>query len=478
MHKSFAKSFYRKAPNVIKDLIGIVVRNTPNRYRPTPTREEVGYYRYLKNTERLSAERLLEIQRGKLRRLIVHAYNHVPYYRSVFTKRHLRPEDIETVDDLRQLPLLTKSLLRENENSLITEGLQKADLKVKTSSGSTGTPTRVYVNDHMVGVKRAHFWRWSQYAGVDPYKDKMVYVGGAPRDWNGNPDDFRGVVHVSRRSMFVSSFNMNPRALRMYLEDIERFKPDYIRGYSSGIYTLARYLCDKRKTYPLKAVMCSSDALLPQQRETIRQAFACRVCEHYAMAEEVISGSDCEKEVGIHINMESCIAETIDANGHVCIGRPGRLIGTCLENLAMPLIRYETGDIGTLLDPTEKCLCGRSHQRLVNIEGREMDMIVTPEGQRVGTQFDIMLGSVHEAIFECQYVQESLHHLVINVVPGKTWDSSLHAHLLTDNIRKHVGRAMRVDIVTTDKIQRKPNGKFPFLVSKLSEQEKQAAMSS
>ena len=472
----FIKRSYNALPEFIKDALGVIFRLIPG-FRWAPTGEEIKYHEYLKTIERLSSEDLLEIQKCKLQRLIHYAYSHVPYYHRIFDERKLKPEDIQTPEDLQKLPLLTKDILRAHKNEFLSSTVSKSDMKEVRSSGSTGTPICVYMDKHMIGVQRAHWWRWSDYAGIDLYRDRMVFAGGSPRNWNGSPDDFRGAVHVTRTSMFISSSNMSSKVLDMYIEDLQKFRPDYFRGFASGAYSLARRLLDRGMTFPLKTVMISSDTLLPGYRKIIEQAFCCNIFDFYGQNEDVLTATECDQANGFHVNMESCIAESVDYNNSSCYGKEGQLVGTCLENFAMPLIRYATGDLGVLAKPGEKCRCGRNHQKISSLEGRKMDMIVTPEGLRVGTHFDAMLDVTHKAIKECQYVQEALDYLVIKVVPADSWDGLVHRELLEKNIRKQVGQTMKINIELVDRIPRRPNGKFQFLVSKLPKDVQEKALS-
>lgn len=464
--KSFLKRGYCALPESIKDALGILFRHIP-RFRIAPSPEEIEYHEYLKATERLSCDELMDIQKRKLSKLIYHAYHHVPYYHRIFDERKLKPKDIQTTDDLQRLPLLTKDVLREHEDKLLSDTVSKSDLKVRRSSGSTGTPIKVWFNPHMFGVQRAHWWRWSEWAGVELYGDRMVYAGGAPDDWGGSPDDFRGVVRLTRDRLFISSSNMSEKVLDMYIEDLQKFQPDYVRGFASGCYCLARRFLERGTTFALKAVMTSSDALLPGYREIIEQAFCCKVFNFYGQNEDSLTATQCDHSEEMHINIESSIAEAVDSAGVAEYEKEGQLVGTCLENFGMPLIRYVTGDVGILAKPGEKCACGRSHQKLRRLEGRLMDMIVTPEGARVGSHFDETLTITHDAIKELQYVQETIDYLVIKVVPTKAWDDSIHREVLEKNIRKQVGQTMRVDIELVNRIPRLPNGKFQFIVSKV-----------
>lgn len=454
---------YDRLPGFAKDGIGWVLRLFPT-FQWQPTEEEQTYHAHLFECERKSAEELRDLQFRKLSRLLAYAYEHVPYYRRVFDDRGMKPQDIRSLAELRELPLLTKDDIRSNPADFMSDEFsQRHDLTEITTGGSTGTPMRYLFDAHMVGVRRAHWWRWSDFAGVDLYRDRMIYCGGAPKKWVYDPNEFRGVVNYQRTQLFLSSAAMSDSVLDRYIDDIRRFRGDYIRGYASGIYMLAARVLERGLTIPMKAVLTSSDTLFPQYRGVIEQAFACKVYDHYGQNEDIITATECGHASGLHINVESCIAEVVDEQGCQIEGAEGKLVGTHLENRVMPLIRYVVGDVGSLEHSWKQCACGRYHQRLLQISGRDNEIILTPNGRRVrcGT-----LCTMHASVRQCQYIQEALDLLVVKVIPTSDWREH-HRTEIVNHIRHQVGSDMHIEIQLVDEIPSRPNGKYQFIVSKL-----------
>lgn len=459
---------YDKLPEFSKDILGWGLRRFP-RFQWKSTHEEEIYNAELKESEYASAEDLQAIQREKLHRLLEHCYKHVPYYRMVFADRCLKPDDFQTVADLKKLPILTKETVRANLDDLISDTARgKPNLKVFTTGGSTGTPGRFPFDGHMIGVRRAHWWRWSQFAGIDLYHDRMIFCGGAPLTWIYPPEDYRGFVNYQRTMLILSSAAMSDLVIDRYINDMLSFRGDYIRGYASGVFMLARRLVERRLSIPLKAVLTSSDMLVPSYREVIEIAFRCKVFDHYGQVEDALTATECGVEDGFHINVESCIAEIVDAEGVQVHGDEGRLVATHLENYVTPLVRYELNDIGILDHSWTKCTCGRSHQKILSVSGREEEFIVTSEGRRIACgAMSYPAKTMHESIKRCQYIQESLDTLRVKVVPTSTWEDVVHRKEFERNIRHQVGDVITIQIETTDSIPTRPNGKYQFIISKL-----------
>ena len=179
---------YDKAPELLKDILGWGLRRF-SRFQWKPTEKEQVYFKGLEETEFASAEVLQNLQRSKLRDLLSHAVGNVPYYRNLFRVMKIQPTDICSVLDLQKLPLLTKEMIRANPADFISDTVKDKGLLTKiTTGGSTGTPMCYYFDEHMVGVRRATWWRWSKFAGVDLYRDRMIYCGGAPTRWIYPPE--------------------------------------------------------------------------------------------------------------------------------------------------------------------------------------------------------------------------------------------------------------------------------------------------
>ena len=452
-------------PFWVRRLIGSVGRHI---FKWEPTAEERRYFEQLAQTQYATAGEHYEVQRRKLQKLIRHAVAHVPYYRDLFREHHLTADDIQKPEDLAKLPLLSKQIIRENPEAFIATGVDTSACEKVTTGGSTGTPGLFYFDEHMVGVRRAHWWRWNTFAGVDLYRDLMAYCGGGYKDYYP-PDKYRGIVPPNARSIYFNASVMSEKVLDRYVHDLMAFKPHYFRGYASAAYIIARHMVSRGKTFKLKAVLTSSDTLFPSYRTVIEQAFDCQVFDHYGQNEDILTANECAVHSGLHINVESCIPETVDASGEVVRGCMGRLVSTHLENYSMPLIRYLTGDVGVLPEKATRCECGRSQLKLLEFCGRDDEIIVTPDGRQVGCgAMNQPMKDMPQSIKQCQFIQEATDQLRIRVVPTDRWDDVTDREHLIKNTHKQVGDAITVQVELVDDIPPRPNGKYQFIVSHLN----------
>jgi phenylacetate-CoA ligase len=460
--------YYNISPSVVKKLVNFSV-NKINRLKWQPTENEIIYLNQLNSYEYCSSLELMNLQNRKLSKLVHYAVGNVAYYRNLFEELGLVPNDIRSSDDLIKLPILKKETIRENPSLFISnEFKNRSDLIKISTGGSTGTPMQYFFDSHMIGVRRATWSRWAKFADIDLYNGKMIYCGGAPKKWVYSKEEHRGILSLDGKRLDLSSALMSDEVLERYIADINKFKGDFLRGYASGTYILARKILSMNENIKLKAVLTSSDTLFPQYRHTIEKAFKCKVYDHYGQNEDILTATECEFNAGYHINVESTIAETVDDSNCRNIGDMGKLIGTHLENYVMPLIRYEVGDVGILDKNWTKCECGRSHQKILKLIGRDDEIIITKSGRKIGGAFlNQPMKEMTNKIVESQYIQESPTSLLVKIVPTLNWSYEKDHLSLKNNLINLIGDELDIKIEIVETIPRRDNGKYKFIESRL-----------
>ena len=183
--------------------------------------------------------------------------------------------------------------------------------------------------------------------------------------------------------MIFSSQHISRDTPPYYIEALRRFQPAMIHGYPSSIYLIAHYLVENNiSDIRPKAVFTASETLLDFQRKIIEEAFGCKVFSWYGNTEMVAHATECELG-GMHVQLLHSVMEITDEKGNpVGEGVEGIMIGTGLDNWAMPLIRYKVGDVA--VPALRRCSCGRGYPLVEKIVGRVEDYVVTPEGRYVG----------------------------------------------------------------------------------------------
>lgn len=431
--------------------------------------------RYGPQTDRLVAEaaeretwdreRWARWQEERLARMLHHAATRVPYYRDQWSARRRRG-DRSSWEVLRNWPILEKQVLRENAMAFVEEGCDVRRMCLSDTSGTTGTPLRVWHSREALvawyAIFEARLRRWN---GVS-LRDRWAHVGGqrvTPGDrrtppfwvWNGG-------MH----QLYMSSYHIAPDAVESYLDAIRRHKIVYLFGYASAMHAMARVALERGlEAPPLRVAISNAEPFLAFQRDAIARVFRCPVRDSYGQAEIVCGASECHSG-SMHLWPEVSVVELMRDEGEepASSDHAGRLICTALLNPNMPLIRYDGGDRAALEKEDFRCACGRSLRVMRSLEGRTADLILTPDGSPVGGLDTIFHSGL--PMREAQIVQESLHLIRINVVPAPGFGDE-HREDLARGIRARLGPTVQTLVETVQSIPRTKAGKLRVQVSLL-----------
>lgn len=423
------------------------------------------YVTALNNSQWYSAEELRNLQEARLRSLIEHVYQQVPYYRRVFDERGLQVKDIQTTEDLKKLPILTKDVLRSDPSAFIAKNFRRTLLPSGWTTGSTGTPINVLRTFDAIAFESAMIWRQRGWANVHPTSRKVAIWGTI---WSNQIVPVAQMsapfwrYNMTDRQLLFSYYHLSDTTLPLFVDRLERFNPELIEGFPTTLLVLATWLETHGRTLPVKAVFTSSEPLYDTHREIIERAFHTKVFDLYGQAERVVAATECEEHQGLHVNPEYGIFELLNDGEPVGPGESGEIIGTGLNNFAMPLIRYQTGDIAVLSDAP--CRCGRNMTLLKSVVGRKADLLITADGRKIpgGGLMAAFHGLTN--VKRSQIVQDVPGAIKIRLV--KT-DSSqpVDTALLIRNIRACTGDAMTVTIDYVDNLDEQGRAKFRWVIS-------------
>lgn len=409
--------------------------------------------RRLEESARYNSAQLARYQNHHLRLMIRHCYAHVPYYRDLFNKLKLKPESIQTAADLEQLPLLDKRTINENYDKLIAGKHRYLLCRAASTSGSTGTPTKLLRDFKSINFEHAAVWRHLRNAGDDGKKratlrgDIIVPVSRQkPPFWKYNP---------ANRELLMSGYHLSLSNSVSYIRKILDFRPDILCCRPSNALLLAKFFKNDGTAYRFQAVFTSSESLEDAVRHEVESTFNCRVYDWYGQAERVAAIGQC-RHGRYHVQEDYSIVETV-AGAH---GR--ELVGTHLFNYVMPLLRYRTFDY--VQPGAGECECGSAFRSVEKIMGRNGGYILTPEGARIAITSHIPRGVNN--LIETQFYQENPGEIVLRVLTNGRFTNADKA-LLVKNTREHTSPKMRVVVCEVDDIPRGPNGKFISVVNKL-----------
>lgn len=428
------------------------------------------YYRDLKRSQWLSLSDTRAYQERKLRQLVTHAYYHVPFYREMFERLNLKPEDIQGIEDLYKLPVIDKNVVRENMYlGIMSNTHDKEKILKVTTSGSTGEPFTVFVEKKQLEMRWAATLRSTEWTGYR-FGDRQV------RLWHKylSMKKFEVIkerieAFLSRRK-FVPAYEIGEDNIKDFLDEILKFKPVLLDGYAESFNIIAQYLRHfKYDGYKPKGIMSSAQTLPEDSRKRIEEAFGCKVYDKYG-AREFAGGIayQCSEQDGYHVVAECAIIEIVDKEGRqVAPGETGHVVVTELNNNALPLIRYRLGDVATAIDPNKQCACGRGLPLIGNIEGRIQATIVGTKKQIVPGSFFARLFSNYDfAVRQFQVVQNEFGKITMKIVKANRYDDSVLENICYE-VKRHLGDDMEIDIQFVDVIPLGRTGKRHHSMSTL-----------
>jgi phenylacetate-CoA ligase len=432
------------------------------------TREVEKRYEILQRTQWLPPEEVRALQDEKLRRLVRHAYGHVPFYRRRMEERGLRPEDVQGQADLHKLPLLTKDEVRERLYlDLLSDNHDKRDMLRVTTSGSTGEPLVVYADRVQLEYRWAATLRSQEWAGY-AFGERCVRLWHQTLGLSRSQALRERLDALLARRRFVPVFEMRADRMADLVREIAEWRPALLDGYAEALDLLARYLQSRGGSgvHP-RAILSSAQTLPETSRRLIEQTFACRVFDKYGAREFSGIAYECEAHAGHHVVAESYIVETLRDGRPAAPGEVGEVVITDLNNLCLPFIRYRIGDLAVAVDGAAPCACGRGLPRIGTIEGRVQSIIQGTGGQFLpGTFFAHYLRDFDHAVRWFQVVQEQPGRLVFRVVKGGRWSAAVMDEILA-TFRRHLGEDLQIDLQLTDEIPMVRTGKRLASVSRL-----------
>jgi phenylacetate-CoA ligase len=331
---------------------------------------------------------------------------------------------------LCQVPILTKNEARLNESRLINLNRSRFAFIFRTS-GSTGHPFKALISPAHWIIEQSCIWRHWGWAGYK-FRDRMAIVRShVPKD-----DSDLIKWDKIRNFIYFSPFHLTDNHISLYLQKMVDLKVKFLRGYPSSILAIADYISrhpDVAKPC-FTGVLTASEYLGKTQATFIEKYLGAKVFNHYGLAEQVVMFGSCESGNQLHNYQESGYLELLDTEStHI-----KKIVGTNLHNLAMPLIRYDTGDLADV--SVSHCSCNRSSPSLLNVLGRRDSVIDLNDGSSVPvTNFYTMFEHYGSYFSSWQLIQGVAGSLKIIVDLYKGISISVLEELLRNDIQKRLG---------------------------------------
>lgn len=420
-------------------------------------------YKHLLETDKYTEQQIKEYKELHIAKILHYAYSHCPYYRKKYDEANVSPNDFKALEDLRKFPILTKEEVRENIDDMISDEYSKADLIPYHTSGSTGKALDFYWTKENIQFYWAVETRGKNRVGVNLRDPQLNFTGKlvAPLSQN-KPPYWR--YNKALNQYLINQQHITADKAASIVDFINQTDIIFFSGYPSIVYSFAMLIITQglQVKRPPKFFFTGAEKVYDNQRVAIETAFpGISIIETYSFSEEAGSMRRCLNG-NYHEDFEF---------GHFELATPDAktdsLLVTGFRNFGMPFIRYEIGDTATIADKT--CNCGLHSMAFLDIDGRNEDFIITPEGQRA-TRLGYLLKEA--GYFEAQIIQKELGSIIVRAVVRHGTDIKKSEDTVRAEVYKILSRTLKVYFEYVDTIPRTKAGKFKFIISEIPTEDK------
>ncbi|AEH09126.1 MULTISPECIES: coenzyme F390 synthetase [Protofrankia] len=390
---------------------------------------------HLRTLARLEAAEAAEVHQWQVSRLArFHRLwgRSVPYYRA-------HPEYLQAClqGRLDELPVLGKETVRGLAGSFSSP---RVPARRVTTGGTGGRPLDLRISYASFFTEWAHIAHVWGRAGVRPTDPKITFRGGSlGAGFAGQPILFQPTYN----HFLVSPFHLSDRTFADLLDRLGDFRPVAVWGYPSAVTPFAHWVArtgPHRALSRVRAVLLASEGAFDWQVALFREVFSAPVVRWYGQSEKVVFAGECPCRPGAyHLAPTYGLTEVVD----------GRIVGTGMTNAAMPLVRYDTEDAGTLLPPGSRgarCVCGSSFPVLTDVRGRwDQSLVYGADDEPISTAALNFHDGAFAVFDRFQFHQERRGEVELRVAaarPPAASDLARARHLL----QERVGDRLRVSV--------------------------------
>jgi phenylacetate-CoA ligase len=422
----------------------------------------LSYLKHFEDFLTVSREEIEKYQFQKIKSLLVHCEQNVPFYKKRFKDNGFSANDFTRIDQIKSIPPLTREDLQNNFEDIIADNYKAGRLSEGSSGGSTGQPVHYRKDNNAISAgQAAHLLGWS----LSGWKMSMkgLHIWGNPVTVN---DEWVKLSSKLKARLFrhhkFPAYKLNDRSnlLELY-QLVSRRKYDYIDGYTNAIYHFADFLKDNGLSFKhkIKYVLTTAENLHEYQRKTIEEMIA-PVFDTYGCSEINSIAYECSACGAYHIMDPHVYVEfgnRIDPSGI------SELLVTDLDNLAFPMVRYKNGDLGVPVIE-QGTGCEIKFSRMASISGRETDLIRLKNGGilSVPSFFGSMLLKKVRGLKQYQIEKVSEDLIYVNLVKTGRFTGD-DMHIIESALKEYINDRIGYEIRFVDRIDISGAGKFKLV---------------
>lgn len=425
-------------------------------YKNYSTRYGKAYYAeldFLRNFDTLTLDQKKKYQEKKLIEFVKFANENSKFYRQLY--KDIDMNSIQTLGDLKKLPVVDKEILRHNINQVST--VSEKEAVINHTGGTTGKSLTVLTTPEDMMKRMAMLDHFKERVGFKALEMKRATFNGkhiipkrqtAKNFWRYNK---------SIKQMIYSSFHLTEENMSYYVQSLNEFKPQAIDGFFMSICDVASYI--ERHSIKLKfqpiGIFPTSETLTDSGRELIERVFKCKVYDQYASSEGAPFVTECENQV-LHMELSSGVFEHLDESSD-------EVLVTSFTSHGTPLIRYRIGD-SMQFSTDEICACSNDAPIVSKIQGRKLDFLYTSEGAKInGGNVANLFKNIPNAIIRAQAIQEKMNEITILLEVDESKYKVEYDNLIRNEFEYKFGMGTKIKILHVNEIPREKSGKFRMI---------------
>jgi len=404
-----------------------------------------------------SIEKLNRHQSTNLRKTVKLAYKNVPFYENLYNRSNIKPDIINSIQDIQQLPIINRKMVKDAGINIISKQYNISKLNSEKTSGSTGRPLTIYRSHTTHNLIKVSKLRSYLATGYNPFCITAAWKTTRPKKRLHN------LLGIYRELTVLRNVPVKEQ-----IKVLAKTQPAFYDVNISQLNEVMQYLEKNLISVTLrpKRIFHNSENLIPSMRKKVEQYFGTNPYDTYGTREFGFIAWECNKREGYHINADLLFVEILDPETwtNVGEGESGRVVITDLWNPAFPLIRYDTGDFAVYTEKT--CSCGRVFPLIKAINGRDADLLTLPSGNQVSGPLLVTFElRKHMQIEQYQAVYTRDNELVLKLKMRK--GKLINEDKIIANIQKHCEN-IPIRIKYVDGFEKSESGKFRTFISEIS----------
>lgn len=409
-------------------------------------------YTLLNKTQWYSKNEMELYQVNKLKKLLHHCYNNVPFYKRIIDERNIDIENFSSTRILKEFPILTKEIIQDNYKDFIPKNNKTiAGVKESQTGGTTGNILVKRNDANTRSVVWGTYLRFEHWMRLLPRDKRLVLMGGHVKKEGLKHSIISFINRRLKNTVNVDIYDTSEETLDKVIALLTETKFGLIRAYPQFLFLVAKRIEELGLSFRVKAISTTAEPIMDEHRALFRKVFNAEVFDQFGCGEIGGIAYECNKHNGLHIAEERVIVETTPDDD---------LLLTDLDNFAMPFIRYWNADQAIISD--NECSCGRKSKLITRIMGRTCDYLIGQNGEFLHWAYFwhlIFDSNIAEArnLKKFQIVQQSKAEILIKLVSDKL--SEDESEFIIKDVKRRLGD-INVFIVYVEFIENTETGKY------------------